>query len=150
MSQNASSKKRRREPYNVDAKLVEIYEDLADVKEDIRLKAAHKLVSRFTPEAKPSTEEAQKALQRLFRGVSSGRKAARIGFSIALTEMLSQVFSPSRSEELAELSVVKVIDIWESSTNVTSGERGQVCYFILFYFSFFFILGKVLNCRAGT
>ncbi|KAH8705519.1 putative DNA polymerase V [Talaromyces proteolyticus] len=125
MSHNANSKKRRREPYNVDVKLVEIYEDLANEKEQIRLKAAHKLVSRFTPEANPTADDAQKTLQRLFRGLSSGRKAARVGFSIALTEVLSQVFSPSRPAELDELSVAKVLDIWESSTRVSGGERGQ-------------------------
>lgn len=127
MSQNAgSSRKRRREPYNVDVKLVEIYEDLANEKDEIRLKAAQELVSRFTPEAKPTDEQIQKALQRLFRGLCSGRKAARVGFSIALTEVLAQVFSSSRKSDSTEVNISKVLEIWESVSDAGGSESGQV------------------------
>ncbi|KAL1966912.1 hypothetical protein VTN77DRAFT_3656 [Rasamsonia byssochlamydoides] len=119
------SKKRRREPYNVDVKLVEIYEDLANEKDEIRLKAAQELVSRFTPESNPTVEQVQKALQRLFRGLCSGRKAARVGFSIALTEVLAQVFAPGRKWDSAELNISKVLEIWETVSDVAGSESGQ-------------------------
>src|ERR1700733_14221698 len=90
------SKKRRLELGNVDTKLVEIYEDLASEKDEIRLKAAQGLVSQFTPDKNPADDQIQKVLQRLFRGLCSSRKAARIGFSIALTEVLTQIFSSTR------------------------------------------------------
>lgn len=125
MAQNqAGSKKRRREPFNVDVKLVEIYEDLANDQDEIRLKAAQALVSQFTPDKDPTDEQIRKALQRLFRGLCSSRKAARVGFSIALTEVLSQIFASSR--ESSELKVSSVLDIWESQSNASGSESGQV------------------------
>lgn len=124
----ASTRKRRREPYNVDVKLVEIYEDLANENDEIRLKAAQELVSRFTPDKNPTDEQIQKALQRLFRGLCSGRKAARVGFSIALTEVLAQVFlsSSGRDTTSSEISVSKTLEIWEAQSNSVGSESGQV------------------------
>ncbi|RDW93732.1 DNA-directed DNA polymerase POL5 [Aspergillus mulundensis] len=119
---HAGSKKRRREPVNVNTKLVEIYEDLASENDEVRLKAAQALVSQFTPDKNPTDEEIQKALQRLFRGLCSSRKAARIGFSIALTEVLSQVFAAGRS---SGLSVQGVLGTWENISNASGGESGQ-------------------------
>lgn len=126
MAQNqAGSKKRRREPVNVDTKLVEIYEDLASEKDDIRLKAAQALVSQFTPDKNATDEQIQKTLRRLFRGLCSSRKAARIGFSIALTEILSQVLSNPR--ESSEIDIPKVVGFWESQSSASGSESGQVC-----------------------
>ncbi|KAL4895395.1 DNA polymerase phi-domain-containing protein [Aspergillus ambiguus] len=124
MAQNhAGSKKRRREPFNVDTKLVEIYEDLSSEKDEIRLKAAQALVSQFTPDKNPDEEQIRKVLQRLFRGLCSSRKAARIGFSIALTEILAQVFATPR--EPSDLSISAVITMWESQSNASGSESGQ-------------------------
>lgn len=117
-------RKRRRELYNVDVKLVEIYEDLASEKDEIRLKAAQGLVSQFTPDQNPTDDQIKKALQRLFRGLCSSRKAARIGFSIALTEILTQIFSTKR--ESSEFGLSDALKIWESQSNATGGESGQV------------------------
>lgn len=122
---DGGAKKRRREPYTVDTKLVEIYDDLANEKDKIRLKAAGSLVSQFTPDKDPTENQVQKALQRLFRGICSSRKAARIGFSIALTEVLSQVFAA----EKPACAVSKVLDIWEAQSNASGSETGQVCLF---------------------
>ncbi|KAL4736131.1 DNA polymerase phi-domain-containing protein [Aspergillus similis] len=119
---HAGSKKRRREPVNVNTKLMEIYEDLASENDEVRLKAAQALVSQFTPDKSPSDEDIQKALQRLFRGLCSSRKAARIGFSIALTEMLTQVFAVGRS---SSLDVQGVLGVWEGVSDATGGESGQ-------------------------
>lgn len=120
------SKKRRREPANVDVKLVEIYEDLASENDEIRLKAAQALVSRFTPDESPTDEQIEKALQRLFRGLCSGRKAARIGFSIALTEILSQVFSSSQEVNASNINVESVVGILESHSIPGGSISGQV------------------------
>lgn len=121
----APTRKRRREPYNVDVKLVEIYEDLASEKDEIRLKAAQGLVSQFTPDKNPTDDQIKKALSRLFRGLCSSRKAARIGFSIALTEVLTQVFASVR--EASEVGLADALKIWEAQTNASGGETGQVC-----------------------
>lgn len=121
-----TSRKRRREPVNVDVKLVELYEDLANENGEIRLKAAQQLVSRFTPDQKPSNDQIEKTLQRLFRGLCSGRKAARIGFSIALTETLSQVFSSHRDMTSSSLGVSRAIEIWEAQSTPGCAVSGQV------------------------
>jgi DNA polymerase phi len=118
------TKKRRREPVNIDTKLVEIYEDLANEKDEIRLKAAQALVSQFTPDKKPTDEQIRKALQRLFRGLCSSRKAARIGFSIALTEILTQIFAVPRGE--SEVTIPAVLGIWEAQSSSSGSESGQV------------------------
>ena len=128
MAQDRPEKKRRREPYNVDIKLVEIYEDLASEKDDVRLKAAQALVSQFTPDKNPTDEQIQKALQRLFRGLCSSRKAARIGFSIALTEILSQVFATSK--ESSRIDLPEILNILESQSNASGSDSGQVSCFL--------------------
>lgn len=122
---DTGSKKRRRETVNVDVKLVEIYEDLTNEQDEIRLKAAQALVSQFTPDKSPDDEQITKTLQRLFRGLCSSRKAARIGFSIALTEVLSQLFVHSRESSVRKVS--NVLDIWESQSDASKSESGQVC-----------------------
>ncbi|EED22061.1 DNA polymerase V, putative [Talaromyces stipitatus ATCC 10500] len=123
MSTETNPKKRRRESYNVDVKQVEIYEDLASMKDEVRLKAAQELVSRFTPESKPTEDQVRKALQRLFRGLCSGRKAARIGFSVALTEVLSQVFASKQS--VSGIGVSEAIRIFSTATDPSGSEPGQ-------------------------
>ncbi|KAJ5123637.1 hypothetical protein N7448_009734 [Penicillium atrosanguineum] len=115
--------KRRREHYNVDTKLVEIYEDLASEKDEIRLKAAQGLVSQFTPDKEPSDDQIKKVLLRLVRGLCSPRKAARIGFSIALTEVLTQIFSVKRED--SDITIENVLSLWERQTNAAGGETGQ-------------------------
>ena len=131
---HAGSRKRRREPINVNTKLVEIYEDLASENDEVRLKAAQALVSQFTPDKNPEDEQIQKTLQRLFRGLCSSRKAARIGFSIALTEVLSQVFAAGAERPSAALDVPGVLGIWESVSNAAASESRQVRFPHHFYF----------------
>nr|KMM65379.1 DNA polymerase V [Coccidioides posadasii RMSCC 3488] len=132
MAGAVNPRKRRREPVNVDVKLVEIYEDLSNEQNEIRLKAAHDLLSRFTPDQNAPNEQIEKVLKRLFRGLCSSRKAARIGFSIALTELLSQVFSGSNGRNSEELNIPKTIEILESQTspvNCASGQEERDHYF---------------------
>ncbi|KAJ5102667.1 hypothetical protein N7532_003196 [Penicillium argentinense] len=117
------ARKRRREAYNIDTKLVEIYEDLASAKDEIRLKAASSLISQFTADKNPTDDQIKKTLQRLFRGLCSSRKAARIGFSVALTELLTQIFSIPR--EGLSLTFEEALSLWESLSNSNGSESGQ-------------------------
>jgi DNA polymerase phi len=117
------SKKRPREVTAPDTRLIEIYDDLANEDEEIRLKAAHALLSQFS--SKDTTIEQRKTiLKRLFRGLCSGRKAARLGFSIALTEFLSQVFLPYIDDQ--KINASEIIDLLESQTAVEGSTSGQV------------------------
>jgi DNA polymerase phi len=123
----SNPRKRRREAANVDVKLVEIYEDLANEKNEIRLKAAAGLLSRFTPPNSVPDEEAEKILHRLFRGLCSSRKAARIGFSIALTELLSTILGPASDKSRpSSIDVPKILHILETLTKVSGSANGQV------------------------
>lgn len=130
------SKKRRRELSSSDALMFEIYEDLANENEGTRLKAASRLVSRYSPERSPSAADLQKVLQRLIRGLSSSRKAARFGFSIALTELLAQHLNRQSNKATDDdgqrgdaldrgITLDKVIDILEQTTQVNSQMSGQ-------------------------
>jgi DNA polymerase phi len=116
------SKKRPREAVAPDTRLIEIYEDLANEDEEIRLKAAYVLLTQFS--TKNTTIEQQKTvLKRLFRGLCSGRKAARLGFSVGLTEFLSQVFLHVDEQEI---KASEIIDLLESETTVDGSTSGQV------------------------
>jgi DNA polymerase phi len=70
---------------------MELYEELVSNEEARRLKAAEQLVRKILEGNKgESTEKAfdlTYALNRLVKGLGSGRESARLGFSIALTEV---------------------------------------------------------------
>ncbi|KPI44034.1 DNA polymerase V [Cyphellophora attinorum] len=115
------SKKRKRDGTEVDVDLVSIYNNLAHEHESVRLKAAQQLLSKAFSDA--STEDQVRAiLRRLFRGLSSSRKAARLGFAVALTECLSQL-KVSNLETSFRPS--EVVDIFEAATEPEGGARGQ-------------------------
>lgn len=120
------STKRRREISAVDTQLVEIYEDLANVEEDIRLKAAESLLLRIAPEAGLASEQFHEILRRLIRGLCSGRKAARLGFSIALTEFLTQLLGPNASCLLSPFALPEVIEVLKKETHIGGNVSGQV------------------------
>ena len=116
------SKKRPREVKAAATQLIEIYDDLANEDEEIRLRAAHTLLSQFSVNI--TIEQHKTILKRLFRGLCSGRKAARLGFSVALTEFLSQVFLPYLDDQKVNAS--EIIDLLESQTAVDGSTSGQV------------------------
>ena len=119
------SKKRRRDVASADAREIEIYEDLADENEEIRLKAAKALLEKVSPERSPSGDEFQKVIRRLFRGLCSSRKAARLGFSVALTELLVQHVRRGSEEQTCQ-SIADIIRILQESSQVTGQSSGQV------------------------
>ena len=118
--------KRRRGVSSTDIQLIEIYDDLANENEEIRLRAAHMLLSKHAQPDSCSHQKLTGILKRLFRGLCSSRKAARVGFSIALTEFLAQIFQhPLKETGLSHKDVLEILDkqsVLEGSTS------GQVCY----------------------
>ncbi|KAK5465368.1 DNA-directed DNA polymerase [Exophiala xenobiotica] len=110
------SKKRKRE---VDLELVQVYEHLADDNEDIRLRAAHTLVAKIFKPGVTSDDQTTTILKRLFRGLCSSRKSARLGFSVALTELLSQL------SLAGDLPASSLVDILETQTVPEGGTSGQ-------------------------
>ena len=121
------SKKRRREQPSVDVELIDIFEDLANEDGEIRLKAAKGLLSKTSHENDPSTELLDRLLRRLIRGLCSGRKAARLGFSVALTELLVQNLGLG-SKNAAIGSISELIGTLEKETQIGGSVSGQVSF----------------------
>ncbi|OQU97909.1 hypothetical protein CLAIMM_03773 isoform 2 [Cladophialophora immunda] len=122
MGADTLSKKRKRE---VDVELVKVYADLADVEESVRLAAAHTLLSKIYKPGITSHEQTKTILTRLFRGLCSSRKSARLGFSVALTELLSQLAAAPDVSPESDVSSSAVIDILEAQTLPEKGTSGQ-------------------------
>src|ERR1700712_4317111 len=100
--------KRRRQFTDQDEKLAQIYERLADEKSDQRITAAKDLLEQLSITDSPESNVDEHVLKRLILGLCSGRKSARNGFFIALTEVLRQAYG---SETLTEVDVASKGDL---------------------------------------
>ena len=125
-SVSVMSKKRPRERSTVDTHLVEIYEDLASEDEKILLKAAHSLLTEFVHQEKASGEQLNEILRRLIRGLCSSRKAARLGFSVALTEFLVELFGHNHKHVEGFQNMTELLETLKVQTHVTGSLSGQV------------------------
>ena len=123
---SSMSNKRRREQPSIDTRLVEIYEDLANVDEDVRLKAAQALLTEFVPDGKCTGEQLNEIVRRLLRGLCSGRKAARLGFSVALTELLNELLGPRGKDVAGVQNVLELIETLKKQSQVSGNVSGQV------------------------
>ncbi|OQO11614.1 hypothetical protein B0A48_03341 [Cryoendolithus antarcticus] len=92
------SRKRRLDYSEADAQFARMYDELADDVQAVRLAAAGKLVRALSTNSDAQIPRLQSALARLIKGLCSGRKAARLGFSIALAEVLRLAFGLGVSE----------------------------------------------------
>ena len=119
-------KRRRLNDHDVDHDLADIFENLASEREETRIRAAERLLSKYAPTNQPGEGELLNALKRLFRGLCSGRKAARLGYSVALTEFLSlHVVQDSAERSESALHVSNVVRTLSEQTPL-SGGYGQV------------------------
>lgn len=124
---NIMNNKRRREQVTVDTQLVEIYEDLANIDDEIRIKAAQALLLRVASEANPTAQQVNEILRRLLRGLCSGRKAARLGFSVALTELLTQLYDPTSMIFPGSQRISELIETLKEQTHTPGNVSGEVC-----------------------
>ena len=120
------SRKRRRDPGTIDTQLVEIYEDLANESGEIRLRAAQSLLQKLSVDNSPSKEKVTDVLTRLVRGLCSGRKAARLGFSVAFTEFLVQHLVDAAQNVSDRLGFSEVLDLLIKQTEFGGKVSGQV------------------------
>jgi DNA polymerase phi len=124
--------KRRRQISEQDRRLAKLYEDLADEASDIRLKAAKELLVQLSPENGPSPGLVLKTLNRLIRGLCSGRKAARYGFFVAFTELLRQVYGGNGGHEAKEaLELKALVQLIIKVTQPDGKAVGQVRIFLM-------------------
>ena len=117
------AKKRPREKRDVNVQLVEIFEDLASENETVRMKATKLLLARDNL----SHEDVLSIFRRLVRGLCSGRKAARPGFSVALTEFLVQYASgQSSNPDSQSLDHGEILKVIRDQTRLSGDVTGQV------------------------
>lgn len=102
--------KRGRKFSEQDKRLAKIYEDLASEVGDVRIEAAKELLGEVSPERAEDDAIVEKVITRLFKGLCSSRKAARLGFFMALTEVLRQSFLQSGSAR-SPLPLQGVLDL---------------------------------------
>lgn len=103
------------------AQLANLYNDLADDVHSVRIKAAGDLLKYITSDPQQRDQRLGSAQQRLIRGLCSGRKAARLGFSIALTEVFRMVISSSEDDP----SLRPILSNIDQLTAVEGNVKGQ-------------------------
>ncbi|KAF2722354.1 hypothetical protein K431DRAFT_222401 [Polychaeton citri CBS 116435] len=118
-------RKRRLQYSDADAQLASIYNNLADDVHEVRLKAAGELIRNLSSKDDDQRTRLDTALTRLVKGLCSGRKAARLGFSIALSEVLRLSIRLRRDDGQVREYLFKVTDNLEGLTAVEGNVSGQ-------------------------
>ncbi|WBW71318.1 rRNA processing protein Pol5 [Schizosaccharomyces osmophilus] len=101
---------------------LELFTTLVSNDKNTRLKAAKELIDSIATE-----EELKYALNRLTKGVSSGRESARLGFSVALTEVIT------RKEEITAQQVLELLVKHNTVTGNLKGQEERDYYFGLLF-----------------
>lgn len=105
---------------------VELYNILSSENSAERLNAANAIVEGLLGGEGVSGSTLQRHLERkLFRGLASGRKGARPGFSVVLTEVLAQLFGTEKTGKYPELTFDKVLGFLISKTKPDGDLSGQ-------------------------
>lgn len=118
---NVHASRRKRVKYTEqDAQLAKTYNDLADEVQTVRIKAAGELLKSLLD----GSERIDSAETRLIRGLCSGRKAARLGFSIALAEVFRLKFSRDVENEIdLVLTVDGIVKLTAAEGNISGQEQ---------------------------
>ncbi|TAQ89216.1 hypothetical protein B7494_g2456 [Chlorociboria aeruginascens] len=107
---------------------VQLYDLLSSEDSAQRLLAANAIVSGLLGEDGVEESTLQRHLERrLFRGLASGRKGARLGFSVVITEILGQLFGLKNlaQDKYAGLSFEKVLGFLVAKTKPEGDLSGQ-------------------------
>ncbi|KAK1962566.1 DNA polymerase phi [Colletotrichum sublineola] len=106
-----------------------LYDLLSSENETDRLEAATAIISSLLDGEGVTEAVLQRHLDwRLFRGLASGRAASRLGYSVVLTEILSQLLGPPRNlsrEKYPGLTFDKVLAMLMERTHVGGNMPGQ-------------------------
>lgn len=122
-AETPSKEERRRE--------ADLYELLSSIDENERKEACDRIISTLLgadgEAAAPEPVLERHLCKRLIRGLSSSRKAARVGFSLALTEILHQLFGPKKLAETTYtgLTFEKLWNTYIESTTSMGGVAAQ-------------------------
>lgn len=107
---------------------VEAYEKLGSEDEVERLEAANAVITGLFGELSVSEHTLLRHLERrLFRGLASGRKAARLGYSVVITEILVQLFGETskKKAKYAAITLDRLLDILSAKTKPEGDLSGQ-------------------------
>ncbi|KOS16594.1 DNA polymerase V [Escovopsis weberi] len=104
-----------------------VYELLGSENENDRIEAADCIVTGLLGGEGVSEPILQRHLdRRLFRGLSSGRNASRIGFSLVITEILSQLFGGGgKGSKYPGLTFEKILSFLTEKSQVVGNIPGQ-------------------------
>lgn len=106
-----------------------LYEHLGSEDDNDRIEAADCIISGLLGGEGVAEAVLQRHLdRRLFRGLASGRNASRIGFSLVITEILSQLFgdkTPSLAEKYEGLTFDKVLGFLLEKAQIVGNIPGQ-------------------------
>jgi len=105
---------------------VGLYDQLSSEDAAERLRAATAVVSGLLGGAGASEATLLRHLERrLFRGLASGRKGARLGFSVVLAEVLGQLFGGAAGDRYAGVGFERVLEILRLKTKPEGDLSGQ-------------------------
>lgn len=105
-----------------------LYDRLASEDENERISAADCIISSLIGETKVPEAVLERHLERrLFRGLASGRNAARLGFSLVITELITQLFGDQAlaAEHYPGLTFQKAVRILMDKTQPVGNIPGQ-------------------------
>lgn len=105
-----------------------LYEHLGSEDDNDRIEAADCIISGLLDGEGVAEAVLQRHLdRRLFRGLSSGRNASRIGFSLVITEILSQLFGEKSlsTEKYSGLTFDKVLGFLLEKAQIVGNIPGQ-------------------------
>ncbi|KAK3067923.1 hypothetical protein LTS18_000886, partial [Coniosporium uncinatum] len=120
-SNGVAAVKKQRQFTVQDSKLAKLYEELASEVSSARIKAAKDLLLELS-----DVDQAvvKKSISRLIKGLCSSRKAARLGFFVALTELLRQSFDAEFQQNTA-VGVDELVELVTRTTSVEGKASGQ-------------------------
>ncbi|KAK1757926.1 DNA polymerase V [Echria macrotheca] len=104
---------------------LELYEQLGSEVESDRIAAGDVIITALL--SGPQSVLERHLGKRLFRGLTSGRNASRLGFSIVITEILRQLFGDSdlAGEKYPDLTFDKLLGMLVEHTVTGGGSTGQ-------------------------
>lgn len=141
------SRKRRLDYSQADAQLAKIYNDLADDVQAVRIKAAGEVIRNLSAKSDHQIERIEKAIARLIKGLCSGRKAARLGFSIALSEVLRLALDLKDSGITLAKLTAKITEF--TTAHVTAGGQERRDYLIGRRFAYQAVLQSGVGSNAA-
>ena len=123
-SANCRPVKKARYYTDEDAKFAKIFDNLSNEVGEQRIKASIELVKKLFDSNHPQKDRIDETLKRLIRGLCSGRKAARLGFSVALTELLRQILV--KDSYGLNYNAPEIFVLINSITKIDKSASGQV------------------------